>query len=340
MTDVSDHQSPATQPQRASQERPLVVAIAGADAAAAAQLVRELPFGRGMAFILVPSSAASQQPLGTDEVQRLTTLTVEAVNGELPLASDHVYLVQPEQRVTCGHDSLVGSAAEAGAPTLDHLFRSLAEHHAERSAAILLSGLRSDGSIGAAEMRAAGALIILEAPATFNEAVLPEQQLLAKAADMVLPLPSMVSALSDYFRAGRELPESGSFTAFDGRTLAPILSVLGEHTGHDFARYKRSTVSRRIQRRMRVHGMQDPASYAELLEARPAEAELLFNEMLIGVTRRPTRRCRGCSTSTCSACPPSTTFASGCRPARPARRLTPSRSCCTSACSGPTRATA
>ncbi len=52
----------------------------------------------------------------------------------------------------------------------------------------------------------------------------------------------------------------------------------------DFTGYKRTTLERRIQRRMAVVGITDYAAYLELLEARPEEFSDLFNTILINVT--------------------------------------------------------
>jgi two-component system, chemotaxis family, CheB/CheR fusion protein len=283
MTDVSDHQSSSLE-QRASDERALIVAIAGTDVSALERLVAELPSARGFAFFVSVASTPAPRRLGTERLKQLTPLEVEPVSDGLLVEPDHVYVAQQGQFVACEGGTISVRSQDSGALPLDYLLRSLAQHHAERSAAILLSGVRSDGSVGAAEMRAAGALVIVQAPDSAAEAGLPEQQLLSKAADLVLPARRLVDALLGYFQLHRERAESSWSALFDQETLAPILTVLSAVTGHDFARYKRTTVSRRIQRRMRVHGLNYPDQYVELLEARPAEAELLFNEMLIGVT--------------------------------------------------------
>jgi two-component system CheB/CheR fusion protein len=204
-----------------------------------------------------------------------------AQNGTL-IESGHVYVIPPGQRFGCPGRELRESTDGSRFQPIDHLFRSLAERQAERTAALLFAGVRSDGTVGATEMKAAGALVIVQAPVNAAEAGLTEQQLLAKAADLVLPQPRVLTALADYFKPTRRRPDGA--TLFDANALAPIFLLLAEATGHDFSCYKHATVSRRIQRRMRVHGLEDPAHYVELLKGRTTEANLLFNEMLIGVT--------------------------------------------------------
>jgi two-component system CheB/CheR fusion protein len=66
--------------------------------------------------------------------------------------------------------------------------------------------------------------------------------------------------------------------------LDAILGLLHEHTRHDLALYKSNTLVRRIARRIAVHGLDTMSAYANFLRANTQELDLLFKEMLIGVT--------------------------------------------------------
>ena len=63
-----------------------------------------------------------------------------------------------------------------------------------------------------------------------------------------------------------------------------ILSHLRVRSGHDFASYKKSTVRRRIARRMQVQRAATMADYLAILRENPAEAQALFADLLISVT--------------------------------------------------------
>jgi chemotaxis methyl-accepting protein methylase len=69
-----------------------------------------------------------------------------------------------------------------------------------------------------------------------------------------------------------------------GSSLLPILQILQQQIKHDFSQYKPSTLQRRIERRMMIHHQTELADYIQLLQKNPQEAELLFKELLIGVT--------------------------------------------------------
>ena len=66
--------------------------------------------------------------------------------------------------------------------------------------------------------------------------------------------------------------------------LGTIFSLLHKHTGHDFSRYKKGTMLRRIRRRIQALHAASVADYVKLLAEEPPEAQALLKELLIGVT--------------------------------------------------------
>jgi two-component system CheB/CheR fusion protein len=66
--------------------------------------------------------------------------------------------------------------------------------------------------------------------------------------------------------------------------LEKVLMLLRKQTGHDFSAYKPSTIARRLERRMALHRLTDCDGYVGYLQENPQESELLFRELLIGVT--------------------------------------------------------
>src|SRR5262249_52829362 len=64
-----------------------------------------------------------------------------------------------------------------------------------------------------------------------------------------------------------------------------ILQLLRAEYGIDFAHYKPSTVTRRIERRLALTNAPDLGGYAKLLAASSEELNALYRDLLIGVTR-------------------------------------------------------
>lgn len=73
-----------------------------------------------------------------------------------------------------------------------------------------------------------------------------------------------------------------------GEETNPEFEVLLEHLkqsrGFDFTGYKRSSLMRRIRKRMQEIAIEDYGTYADYLEVHPDEFTLLFNTILINVT--------------------------------------------------------
>lgn len=65
---------------------------------------------------------------------------------------------------------------------------------------------------------------------------------------------------------------------------APVFDLLLKHHGIDFTFYRRSTIGRRIERRAKLNNASSPAEYMEKLEGNPEELDLLYKDLLIGVT--------------------------------------------------------
>ncbi|TGB07115.1 CheR family methyltransferase [Streptomyces sp. MZ04] len=66
--------------------------------------------------------------------------------------------------------------------------------------------------------------------------------------------------------------------------LEDLLGFIRDSRGFDFTGYKRSTLGRRIRKRMDDVGVQDYADYRDLLETDTVEFRTLFNTILINVT--------------------------------------------------------
>ena len=66
--------------------------------------------------------------------------------------------------------------------------------------------------------------------------------------------------------------------------LRRVFAHLRAHTGHDFSKYKRSTMLRRIVRRMQVTPTEDLQGYYSALRDNLDEAQALMSDLLISVT--------------------------------------------------------
>jgi two-component system CheB/CheR fusion protein len=112
---------------------------------------------------------------------------------------------------------------------------------------------------------------------------MPRSAIATEAADFVLPVRQLAERLTELIRARLQ----GTFP--DGRhseddQLRRILTHLRVRTGHDFSLYKRSTILRRVVRRMQVARKETFDEYFHYLRETPDEPQSLLADLLISVT--------------------------------------------------------
>lgn len=168
------------------------------------------------------------------------------------------------------------------------LFSSLASTRGERAIAVILSGMGSDGTLGLQAIKAVGGLTAVQEPASAQFDSMPGSAIAAGCADIIAPPGELPARILAYVS---RVPGPDIAVAVESQaapaSIAPLQSIvarLQRQTRHDFSMYKPSTLLRRIERRMAIHRLESPALYAEFLEDNTQEIDLLFKELLIGVT--------------------------------------------------------
>ena len=166
---------------------------------------------------------------------------------------------------------------------IDAFFRSLAEDQNEKTIGIILSGTGTDGTLGLRAIIGAGGVSIVQDPTSSKYDGMPSSAIKAGYATQILPVEKMPAALISGIRIqGHRHNTPPAPTTASGITR--ILMQLRITTGHDFSQYKKSTISRRIERRMTQHDIEDTEIYARYLKENPDEVHVLFKEFLINVT--------------------------------------------------------
>jgi len=168
---------------------------------------------------------------------------------------------------------------------IDDFFISLAEEQGENGAGVILSGTGSDGTIGLRAIKEMGGLTLAQEGAEYDGMMRSAVQ--SGLVDMVLPAEEMAAKLVNYFRHANHAQtdvERDRRKRDVAEQLSRIAALLRNRTGHDFSGYKDNTILRRIQRRMQVLQIDDPAAFYERLRGEPQQVDLLFQDLLIGVT--------------------------------------------------------
>jgi two-component system CheB/CheR fusion protein len=250
------------------------------------QFFRHVPPDPGMAFVLVPHLDPGHASLLTEILQRITAMPVVEATDQMVLTPNRVHVIPPNRDMAIFHGTLQLSVPElprGQRMPIDAFLRSLAEDQGEQAIGIILSGTGTDGTLGLRAITGAGGVTLVQEPATAKYDGMPSSAIQAGYATHVLPvekMPEMLLAGMRSLAAHHETPPAPA--AVSG--MKRILMLLRSATGHDFSQYKKSTIGRRIERRMAQHNIEDTEIYARYLKEHPAEVQRLFKELLINVT--------------------------------------------------------
>jgi two-component system CheB/CheR fusion protein len=268
---------------------PIVGIGASAGGLEALELFLEhVPAGSGMAFVIVQHLDPTHKGIMVELLQRATPMPVVQVSDRLKVEPDRVYVIPPNKDLSILHGVL--HLLEPFAPRglrlpIDFFFRSLADDCRGRSIGVILSGMGSDGTLGLKAIKEKAGVVFVQAPASAKFDGMPRTAIDAGLADVVAPAEDLPGRIIDFLKhapllAKPDLPLEGKAQS----TLEKVFILLRTQTGHDFSLYKKSTIYRRVERRMGLHQIDRIATYVRFLRENPQETELLFKELLIGVT--------------------------------------------------------
>ena len=265
--------------------------IVGIGASAGGLEAMELFFGNmpansGMAFVVIQHLDPNHKGIMPELLQRITKMKVITVTDRLKIKPNSVYVIPPNKSM-----SILNGALHLFEPIetrglrlpVDFFFRSLADDRHEQSIGIILSGMGSDGSMGLKAIKEKVGLVLVQEPATAKFDSMPISAIEAVTVDIVAPaneLPAKLLSITKINYRKSKTPELEK----DISSLEKIIILLRTQTGNDFSQYKKNTLYRRIERRMSIHQINKIASYVRYLQENPNEIEILFKELLIGVT--------------------------------------------------------
>jgi two-component system CheB/CheR fusion protein len=251
------------------------------------QFLRSVPENSGIAYVIVQHLDPTQKGFLPELLQRITKMDVFLVKDRMPVKPDCVYVIPPNKSMSILKGVLhLFDPVEARGLRLpvDFFFRSLADDSKEYGIGIVLSGMGSDGSAGLRAIKENNGIIVVQDPATAKFDSMPRNAINAVQADIVAPPDELPHKLIDFLNQIPVIKSELELEIKDKSALEKIIILLRMQTGNDFSLYKKNTVYRRIERRMGVHKIDKIVSYVHFLQENPKEVEILFKELLIGVT--------------------------------------------------------
>jgi len=249
-----------------------------------------VPTASNIAFVVIQHLDPTHKDIMHELLQRTTSMKVTQAQNHIKVKPNCVYVIPPNKDLSIlnGVLFLLEPVSSSGLRLpINFFFRSLANDQQERAVGVILSGMGSDGTLGlrAIKENAGRSLVQLPESAKFDS--MPCSAINAGLADIVAPaqeLPEQIMAFLKHSPQVVSKPNELRVELKSKSALAQITIMLRERTGNDFSLYKKNTIYRRIERRMGLHKLKDIAFYVHYLRENPQEQDILFKELLIGVT--------------------------------------------------------
>jgi two-component system CheB/CheR fusion protein len=270
--------------------------IAGVGASAGgldafSRLLGALPPKLGIALILVQHLDPKQHSMLADILGRASKMpVVEASNG-MRIEPDHIYVMPQNASIRVSGASIVlGKRPKSTVHQLpiDTLFKSLAEERGRLAIGVVLSGTGSDGVAGLSAIRDAGGLAYAQDPATAEYDGMPRAAEDAGVVDASLDIAGIAAELvrlgADLAAAPGSAPSETS-PDLEEAALRGILTLMRDRVGLDLASYRKTTLLRRINRRMLLEDVSTMRDYVAALKKNPARLEILYQDILINTTQ-------------------------------------------------------
>ncbi|WP_201769059.1 MULTISPECIES: chemotaxis protein CheB [Rhodonellum] len=251
------------------------------------QFFGNMPIDTGMAFVVVTHLDPNHVGMMPELLQRITKMRVMQATDNLKVQQNVVYVIPPNKSlsVLSGTLHLFDPVESRGLRLpIDIFLRSLALDRHELAIGVILSGMGSDGSLGVKSIKENNGIVLVQEPSSAKFDAMPRSAIEAVIVDIVAPaneLPERLISYNKFIPIENPLSETESKIKSN---LEKIIILLRIQSGHDFSLYKKNTLFRRIERRKGVHQIDNIHTYVRFLQENPKEVEILFKELLIGVT--------------------------------------------------------
>lgn len=285
----TDMQQPAKNALSKPNKAPIIIAI-GASAGgleAMEQFFTSVPANCGTAFVIIQHLDPNHQCMLAELLQRITPLTVTQVSDGMTVKPNWVYVIPPNKDLSILHGKLqlFDPVYPRGLRLpIDFFFKAIADDQHERAIGVILSGMGSDGTKGLRAIKANAGLALVQSPDTAKFDAMPQSVIDEGLADIIAPPQELWQQIFSFLQVLTHTPTEPITSVNAQNALEQVILLLRERVGNNFSLYKKNTIYRRIERRMGLHQIEAIVDYVHYLRENPQEVELLFKELLIGVT--------------------------------------------------------
>lgn len=262
-----------------------IVAIGGSAGALEAfeRFLRALPTDINAAIVVLQHMDPAQKSLLPELLAKKTDRPVFVAGHGTTPQPGHIYVSEPGRVLELQKGHFVSRTIESDEERrhpIDFFFRSLAQNFGTHAIGVVVSGNGSDGTSGLRYIQEAGGRTLVQRPAEARYSGMPQSAILADVVDMVMGIEEIARSLARFV----ECEDTVVSEVEHAEELVRVCQILLSRTGHDFSAYKKSTVARRVERRVSANFVPNLSTYIELLEKDPLEPQALLKDLLISVT--------------------------------------------------------
>jgi two-component system, chemotaxis family, CheB/CheR fusion protein len=252
------------------------------------QFFENMPSDKNMAFVIVQHLDPTGHSSKPQILSRFTRMPVKVATDGMPVEPNSIYLLPPNKNMGIQNGALY--LQEPTRPPglrlpIDFFFRSLAKEEGADTICIILSGTGTDGTLGLQAIKAELGTVFVQDPESAKYDGMPRSAIETGLADFILKPSDMPEKLIQFVEHSAVNGAGFGVTTKEAvEPLKEIFASLRARTGHDFSRYKQTTIRRRLQRRMSVNQISDVSEYARFLKENKDEIKALLKDLLISVT--------------------------------------------------------
>lgn len=241
----------------------------------------------GLVFIIIQHLSSDYKSVMNELLAKHTEMDIYVAEDRMETVANSIYLMPPETNLSIFQGRLFlekQNPKKHNIPLpIDYFFRSLAKDQQENAIGIILSGTGSDGTLGVKAIKEVGGMVIVQDQSSAKFDDMPRSAINTGLVDYIIPPAQMPEKLIEYVNH----PSLKKGLLKNGRKrdeLTRIYLILRNYSLIDFSKYKKNTVLRRIDRRVLINHCNSISEYTDLLSEFDEEKEILFKELLIGVT--------------------------------------------------------
>ena len=285
---ISVKKTAAKKLRQPGKEKPMPVVGIGASAGgleAFSRFLETLPPNLGMAYVYVQHLSADHESLLPEILERKTNMPVRKTVQDMPVEKDHVYIIPANKIITItdGTLKLQPRQERENFYPIDSFFISLADTYKENAIGILLSGTGTDGTLGLKSIKTEGGITFAQDDsAKYHD--MPDHAVEMGYVDFILAPDKIALQLSLFYDHDIAALREQNDILDNNTDMRKIETIMHTRRNVDFSHYKKTTIHRRILRRMVLHRLKNLGDYARLLKESNNEVNALYQDLLITVT--------------------------------------------------------